>query len=37
MVANHYAAANNPYLEQYDASKPTSWIMNFDCTNQVRN
>ena len=37
MVANHYAAANNPYLQQYDESKPTSWIMNFDCTNQVRN
>ena len=32
-ISNRYAKANNPYLEGYDASKPTSYIMHVDANN----
>lgn len=38
MIPNRYARANNPEMEKYspglyDSTKPTSWIMYYDCTN----
>jgi hypothetical protein len=32
-ISHRYAKANNPYLEGYDASKPTSYIMYVDANN----
>ena len=33
-VVEHYAKANNKYLEDYDSEKPSSYILSTDCTNQ---
>lgn len=33
MISNKYAKANNSYLEEYDPTKPTSYIIYKDCTN----
>lgn len=35
MIGKHDAYANNPYMKDYSQSIPKSYIMNFDCTNQV--
>jgi hypothetical protein len=32
-ISHRYAKANNPYLEGYDATKPTSYIMYVDANN----
>ena len=29
-ISNRYAKANNPLLDEYDPSKPTSYIIYFD-------
>ena len=33
-VVEHFAKANNKYLESYDPEKPTSYIFSTDCTNE---
>ena len=33
MVSERYSKANNPYLENYDRSKPTSYIQYLDANN----
>ena len=33
MISNKYAKANNPYLEDYDASQPTRYITYLDANN----
>ena len=35
MIGKHDAYANNPYMKDYSPFAPKSYIMNFDCTNQV--
>lgn len=35
MIGQHYAKANNPYMNDYSSFTQNSYIMNFDCTNQV--
>ena len=32
-VVEHFAKANNKYLKNYEAEKPTSYIFSTDCTN----
>ena len=32
-VTNRYSQANNPYLENYDVDKPTTYISYLDCNN----
>lgn len=32
-ISNRYAKANNPYIENYDNTKETSYIINLDATN----
>ena len=33
MVSKRYSKANNPGLRDYDASKPTVYILDFDANN----
>jgi len=33
-VVEHFAKANNKYLKNYEAEKPTSYILLTDCTNE---
>lgn len=34
MISNRYASANNPAIpDQYDPTKPASWIQYYDCNN----
>ena len=33
MISNRYSQANNPYLNNYDSSKDTSYIISLDCNN----
>ena len=33
MVSHRHAAANNPYMEDYDETRPSSYLMYLDCTN----
>ena len=33
MISNRYATANNPYLGNYDPSKPNTYIMYLDANN----
>lgn len=33
MITKKWASANNPYMEQYDASKPSNYIMYLDANN----
>ena len=32
-VTNRYSQANNPYLENYDVDKPTTYVTYLDCNN----
>ena len=32
-ISNRYAKANNPYIPDYDASKPHNYLLYLDCTN----
>ena len=31
MISNKYAKANNPYVPDYDSTKPNTWIQYLDC------
>ena len=33
MVSHRHAVANNPYIDNYDAARPSSYLMYLDCTN----
>ena len=33
MVSKHFEKANNPVCQDYDKSKPNSWIMYLDANN----
>ena len=36
IVSKRYARANNKYKDNYDSSKPNSFIMNLDANNLYR-
>ena len=33
MVSHRHAAANNPYMEDYDETRPSSYLLYLDCNN----
>ena len=33
MVSHRHAVANNPYIDNYDATRPSSYLMYLDCNN----
>ena len=33
MVCHRHAVANNPYIDNYDAARPSSYLMYLDCNN----
>ena len=33
MVSHRHAVANNPYIDNYDAARPSSYLMYLDCNN----
>ena len=33
MVSHRHAVANNPYIDNYDETRPSSYLLYLDCTN----